>query len=80
MGGEQSLVYVYALLLSMCLLLLVVGSNLGQECVASLLGISEEHEGVGLVEHRVGHISITSGHGPLHDDCVLGLPYLVEKE
>mmetsp|Transcript_5897 Transcript_5897/g.8395 ORF Transcript_5897/g.8395 Transcript_5897/m.8395 type:complete len:267 (-) Transcript_5897:6-806(-) len=51
-------------------------ADLGGKRIGSLLGISQEHVGILLVEHRVVQVRIAATHGALHEDDLLGLPHL----
>ena len=47
--------------------------------LAHLLGITQKHVSVALVEDRIVHTSVAHGHRALHKDSVLGLPHLENR-
>eukprot|EP00906_Rhabdomonas_costata_P036632 RCo051364 len=55
-------------------LLAVGGAHVGQEVLADLLGIAEEHRRVGVEKHGVVHPRIPRGERALDDDHLFGLP------
>ncbi len=50
------------------------------DSLAHLLGVTQKHVGVALVEDRIVHACVAHGHGALHEDCVLGFPHLIHGE
>lgn len=56
--------------------LFVILSQFVIELLQDWLGVSQEHLGVLLEEQWVGDISVSSSHGSLNDDDVLGVPDL----
>ena len=51
----------------------------GLELVARVLGVTQEHCGVGLEEHGVVHTRVARRHGALENHNVLRVPYLILK-
>jgi len=62
------------LLLATARLLVVLGADLGQECVAGLLGIAQQHAGVLLEEDGVVHRRVAHAQRTLHHNHLLREP------
>lgn len=54
----------------------VVSLHFGEEFLAGLLGVPQQHTIVGFVEHWVIDGSIPNPHGSLHHDTLFSFPYL----